>query len=76
LLTLTFADVDQENQVLRVNDGKGGRDRVVPLSRIACAFLESYVNAVRPQLLRGPTHRTLLISLEAARCGAARLTRS
>jgi integrase/recombinase XerD len=73
LLTLTVADIDLENQLLRVNEGKGGKDRVVPLSRIACAFLESYVNAVRPQLLRGRTHRTLFISLEAAPLGRSTL---
>jgi len=79
LLALTVADVDQENQLLRVNDGKGGKDRVVPLSRIACSFLESYVNAVRPQLLRGKSgpdgqaHRTLFISLEAAPLGRSTL---
>jgi integrase/recombinase XerD len=73
LLTLTVPDVDLETQLLRVNGGKGAKDRVVPLSRIACAFLESYVNAVRPRLLRGRAHRALFISLEAAPLGRTTL---
>ncbi len=33
--------------------GKGGHDRIVPLSRVACRFLESYPNAIRSELLPG-----------------------
>lgn len=51
LLNLTPAQVNLEEELLRINQGKGGKDRVVPLSRIACAMLQIYLTAVRPKLL-------------------------
>ena len=38
-----------------VNGGKGAEDRVVPLTAVACSFLESYPNTIRPQLLGNKT---------------------
>jgi len=52
LLALQIRDVNLEDGLLRVEKGKGGHDRIVPLSRIACRFLETYLNAIRPELLR------------------------
>jgi integrase/recombinase XerD len=52
LLALTVADVNLEEELLRVNQGKGGKDRVVPLSRLACKFLETYIKGVRPEWAR------------------------
>jgi integrase/recombinase XerD len=49
LLNLTLADVNFEEELLRVNHGKGGKDRVVPLSSLACKFLETYIKGVRPE---------------------------
>jgi integrase/recombinase XerD len=43
--------VNLDEELLRVNEGKGGKDRVVPLSRIACSMIETYLKAVRPQLV-------------------------
>ena len=53
LMNLCLADVRLEEEHLRINAAKGGPDRGVPLTRIACAFLETYRNAIRPQLLAG-----------------------
>ncbi|MFH1147441.1 MAG: tyrosine-type recombinase/integrase, partial [Pseudomonadota bacterium] len=36
---LTLNDVDYHDGFLRINQGKGGKDRVVPLGRIACRYL-------------------------------------
>ena len=73
LLGLKVEDVDLEGELLRINGGKGSKDRVTPLSAIACSFLESYIKAVRPKLLRGRTSNGLFISLEAARMGRTTL---
>jgi integrase/recombinase XerD len=45
-----------------VNGGKGAKDRVVPLTAVACSFLESYINAIRPQLIEKKTSRRLFLS--------------
>ena len=73
LLNLVVADVNFEDRLLRVNGGKGARDRVVPLTRVACSFLNGYINSARSQLLRGRSHAALFISLEAAPLGRTTL---
>jgi integrase/recombinase XerD len=67
LRNLAVADVNLEEELLRVNRGKGKKDRVVPLSRIACQHLENYLNAIRPELLHGRTTDKLFVSLQAGR---------
>ena len=62
LMNLTVGDVNLEEELLRVNLGKGGKDRVVPLTRLACAFLETYLKAIRPVLLQGRVSDRLFIS--------------
>jgi integrase/recombinase XerD len=62
LMNLTLADVQLEEELLRINGGKGAKDRVVPLTAVACSFLESYVNAIRPKLLGNKTSRRLFLS--------------
>jgi len=58
---LTVGDVNLEEGLLRINLGKGGRDRVVPLGVVASRFLESYIKGVRPDLLsRANTDRLFL----------------
>ncbi|HOA62171.1 MAG: tyrosine-type recombinase/integrase [Verrucomicrobia bacterium] len=63
LRNLIIADVNLEEELLRVNSGKGGHDRVVPLSRVACKFLETYIKGVRPQLVAGKTTDKLFVSI-------------
>ena len=48
---LKAADVDLAQGLLRVNLGKCGVDRVVPLGAVACRFLETYLAGIRPVLL-------------------------
>ena len=63
LRNLTVAAVNLEEELLRVNRGKGGKDRVVPLSRIACQYLENYIKVIRPELLHGKQTDTLFVSV-------------
>lgn len=61
LITLTLGDVDYNDGFLRVI-GKGNKERVVPLGRIACRYLENYIKSVRPELLRDPYEKTVFLS--------------
>jgi len=63
LMNLVLDDVNLEEELLRINGGKGAKDRVVPLSRVACSFLESYVKGVRPELLGKKTSNRLFVSM-------------
>ena len=60
---LLVTDVDYQEGFLRVNAGKGKRDRVVPLGKIACRYLENYIKAVRPKLTRNPANPRLFVSM-------------
>ena len=51
LTQLKLYDVDTRGGSLTVRGGKGGRDRVVPLGARACAWVDRYLEEVRPQLL-------------------------
>ena len=52
LHNLNLENIDLENQVLRVNNGKGGKDRVVPLTQAACQWLKEYLASVRPRFVK------------------------
>jgi len=65
LMNLTANDVNLEEGVLRINGGKFNKDRVVPLTRLACSFLETYLKAIRPALLQGRVSDRVFISQRA-----------
>jgi integrase/recombinase XerD len=59
---LDLYDVDTSTGLLFVRQGKGGRDRVVPLTETACRWLSRYITGARPELasrlrLKRKTHR-------------------
>lgn len=51
LPALKVYDVDLRRKLAFVREGKGRRDRVVPLGERAAAWVEQYVSQARPQLL-------------------------
>jgi integrase/recombinase XerD len=64
---LQVPDVDYEGGFIRVNCGKGGRDRVVPVGKIACRYLENYIKAVRPHFLKDPANPHLFLTIRGTR---------
>lgn len=63
LNNLTLNDVDYRDGFLRIIRGKGNKDRIVPLGRIACRYLENYIKTVRPELIKDPYNPHLFLSL-------------
>ena len=49
LAKLEVFDVDCRNGMIRVNRGKGGKDRVVPLGAKACDYVHEYLTKVRAE---------------------------
>jgi integrase/recombinase XerD len=47
LARLTVFDVDHRNGFVRVNQGKGGKDRIVPIGAKACGYVREYLAQVR-----------------------------
>src|SRR5208337_199271 len=71
LLNLLLSDVDYMQGFLRINAGKGNKDRVVPIGRIACRYLENYIKSVRPALIRDPYNNHLFLSMRGTGASAA-----
>jgi integrase/recombinase XerD len=51
LCRLTLYDLDHDDRTLRVILGKGRKDRVVPIGRVAHTYLVEYLKTVRPVLM-------------------------
>jgi len=60
LHTLSIFDIDTQSGFLRVNQGKGRKDRVTPLTRAACYWLNQYIKYVRPYFTRNNPKETAL----------------
>ena len=50
---LNISDIDFDRSVLHVRKGKGGKERLVPISRACKSHLIEYVYDHRPKLLKG-----------------------
>ena len=63
LARLTVFDLDHRNGFVRVNRGKGGKDRVVPIGAKACGFVREYLAQVRLEWSKAnPDERALWLS--------------
>ncbi len=49
MTNLTIFDCDLQGGFLRVNKGKGAKDRLIPLGKHAVMFLKEYISRVRPR---------------------------
>lgn len=59
---LLTEDVDLHRLELRVRCGKGGKGRVLPLTEPAGAWLEEYLQNVRPLFVKNADDRTLFLN--------------
>ncbi len=62
LVRLALPDYRAERGILRITQGKGGKDRVVPLGNRAQRWLETYLQSVRPLLTTREAEQTLFLT--------------
>ena len=62
LAGLVVSDWSRERGTIAIRQGKGGRDRVVPVGARAAHWLGRYVDAVRPGLERNSDDETLFLT--------------
>ena len=62
LLHLKLYDVDQKHGLVTVREGKGKRDRVVPIGERALAWLDMYLNTLRPEIVRQPDNGIVFLT--------------
>jgi len=61
LINLKLYDVDTRNGTLMVREGKGKKDRMVPLGQRACVWIDKYTDEVRPGLAVEPDEGWLFL---------------
>lgn len=74
LVALKLFDVDYARATLVVRQGKGNKDRVVPLGERAKAWLVAYRDRVRPGLVAGRDPGVLFLSRDGRPMEAKRLS--
>jgi integrase/recombinase XerD len=62
LIALNTGDLSRSDGLLRINHGKGARDRVVPISQRACEWIDKYLAEIRPDWCRRMTRDTLFVT--------------
>jgi integrase/recombinase XerD len=66
ICALGLHDVDLEGGIVKVRQGKGSKDRVIPIGARAVAWIEKYIAEVRPGLVADPQERALFITMYGA----------
>ena len=74
LIHLKLADLDFERGTLIVRQGKGRKDRMIPIGERALAWIAKYRDDVRPELATGSDDGTLFLSHLGEAFGPNRLT--
>ena len=62
LTKLELCDLNPQRQTLSIRQGKGNKDRIVPIGKTALQWLESYLEKVRPKLLLEAHERALFLT--------------
>jgi site-specific recombinase XerD len=71
---LDLGDVDFEQEHVHVRNGKGAKDRIVPLGEDAAHWIARYLREARPQLARG-AENALFLSARGRRLDTSTLRR-
>ncbi len=74
LVGLKLTDLDSERGTLLVREGKGRKDRMVPIGSRASEWVDKYILDVRPELAVDAHNDTVFLGLQGEALGAAYLT--
>jgi len=74
LVGLDVYDLDRDRLWLTVRQGKGGRDRVVPIGERAVAWIDRYAREARPGWVVAEAERALFLSYQGERLSARSLS--
>lgn len=74
VVNLKVFDLDAERGTIMVRQGKGKKDRMVPIGERALTWIQKYVDEVRPGLAVAPDDGTLFLTAEGELFTPNRLT--
>ena len=61
LVSIEYSNIDFENSIIRIN-GKGKKERIIPLGEIASYYLKVYLNDYRSKLLKKNTYNQVFLN--------------
>ncbi|MEK7996663.1 MAG: tyrosine-type recombinase/integrase [Planctomycetota bacterium] len=67
LCRLSLYDFDAQERMIRVIAGKGKKDRVVPIGKVAAGYLAEYIKTVRPVLVGETQNSWIFLSATGCR---------
>lgn len=76
VINLTLADIDWNRKVLAIRQGKGKRDRFVPISDRALNWLKLYLDKVRQTFEKSYSNNFVFLSKDGYKIGADYLSQS
>ncbi len=62
ITNLKLYDLDEERGTIFISEGKGKKDRIVPIGERACAWIKKYIEETRASLVMEPDEGYLFIS--------------
>jgi integrase/recombinase XerD len=74
LAGLAIYDLDVERGTLLVRQGKGKKDRMIPIGSRAIAWIDKYQREVRPELVVEPDDGTIFLTVDGEAFGGGALT--
>lgn len=64
LVNLKLYDIDREAGIVTIREGKGRKDRVIPIGERAVAWLDKYLDESRPRLVVEPDDMTVFLTAQ------------
>ena len=62
---LKIKDIDNAGGLLFIEQGKGRKDRIVPVGKVALEWIHRYIREVRPKRLKTPEERCIFVGMRS-----------
>ena len=73
-LNLNTTDIDRHRGLIRITQGKGSKDRIIPIGQRAIQWIDQYLRDARPKLIQHIAEPALFISYKGTRLHPASIT--
>lgn len=60
---LKISDVDFERKTIRIREGKGSKERILPLTTVSLGYLKEYIRVIRPRFIKDKRELSLFLTL-------------